>query len=140
MDRKDFLSLIGISAGAFLLNSCLQSCKGNKGSYPSPPSNVNMSINLSDPTYNALNQNGGYIYLGIGIIVARTNLGSYIAVSEYCTHEGVAVVYQASPNNFYCPSHGSAFGASGAVTSGPAGTALKQYSTSLNGNSLHISG
>lgn len=141
MDRKEFLSLVGMSMGAYVLTRCLESCsKKDGGSFPTPPSNVNMTLTLTDPAYSALGSNGGYVYLSNGIIVARTNSGSYLAVSEYCTHQGTAVVFRASQNNFYCSSHGSVFGADGHVSNGPAGIALKQYNTSLSGNSLTITG
>ena len=129
-----------MSAGAYVITTCLGACKASGGSYPTPPSNFNLALNLSDPANSALNSNGGYIYTSNGVIVARTNTGAYIAVSEYCTHQGSAVVYQASSNNFYCPSHGSVFAAGGSVSSGPATTALKQYATSLVSNVLHVSG
>jgi len=133
MDRKEFLSLIGGTAAVFAIGGTLQSCRKK-----TPSSNsIDFTLNLSDPAYSALNHNGGYLYAN-GVIVARTNSGSYIAVSEYCTHAGSAVVYQSSSNNFYCPSHGSSFSAGGSVTAGPASSGLQLYNTSLSGTNLRV--
>jgi cytochrome b6-f complex iron-sulfur subunit len=135
MDRKEFLKLIGGTAAVFTVISCLESCT-KKTSSPSAPS-VNFTLNLNDPANSSLNQNGGYVY-NSGVIIARTTSGTYIAVSQACTHAGVSVQYQGS--GFYCPAHGSTFSASGAVTGGPAPSGLKVYNTSFSGSTLHVWG
>ncbi len=137
MDRKEFLSMFGISAAAITLAHCMEGCK-KQGSNITAPS-VNFTLNLSDPANAALKNNGGYLYSN-GVIVARTMTGAYIAVSQACTHAGVTVQYESAQNDFYCPAHGSSFSASGSVTGGPAPSPLKSYSTSLSGTSLHVSG
>ena len=142
MDRKKFLSIVGMSAGAYVLIRCLNACKPSGAAYPAPPTNVNITLNLWESANSALNQKGGYIYTG-GLIIACVNPGStYIAVSEYCTHQGTAVVYRSSSNDFYCSNHGSAFASNGPVTKGPAGVSLKQYNTAIiassSGNSVHV--
>ena len=81
--------------------------------------------------------NGGFL-VSQGIVVARTNSGTFIAVSAACTHEGTNVNYVASANEFLCPNHGAQFSSTGVVTRGPANTNLKQYNTSLTGNSLRV--
>lgn len=129
--------MLGISAAAFGMASCLQDCK-KQGSNVTPPT-VNFTLNLADPANSALTKNGGYLYSN-GVIVARTSTGAYIAVSQACTHQGVNVVYEANVNDFYCSAHGSSFATSGAVTGGPAPSALKSYTTVLSGKSLHVSG
>jgi len=143
MDRKEFLSLIGMSAGAFVLSRCLQGCSAAPGqAYPSPPTNVNFTLDLWLPTYSPLNSNGGYVYYD-GIIVARVSPSTYIAVSQYCTHQGTSVVFQTTNNNeFYCSEKGATFSSSGLVITGPATVALQQYQTQLintiNGNSVRV--
>jgi len=141
MTRKDFLTLVGVGAGALIVSRCLQGCSGN-GTNPSPPSNVNLALDLTSPAYISLKTNGNYVYTSNGIIVAKTLAGAYIAVSQYCTHQGVNVVYNSNQNNFVCNAHGSVFNSSGAVANGPANSALKQYTTTLsnNGNTLTITG
>ena len=136
MERKDFLSLIGIGSASMLAAVCLGSCsKSSAGG--NAPSNVDFNIDLSLPANAALVTAGGYIYSS-GIIVAKTTAGSYIAVSQSCTHQGVSVQYQGDVQRFYCPGHGASFSNTGAVLGGPAGSALKQYNVALTGTILRV--
>ena len=139
MDRKEFLALIGVSAGAMVVARCLQGCSSN-GNAPGAPSNFTLNLDLTTPTYSALQTNGQYVYTSNGLIVARTLSGTFLAVSQYCTHQGTSVQYVSQRNDFYCQSHGSTFDASGNVTGGPAPSALKEYKTSLNGHILTVTG
>ena len=138
MERKEFLSLLGLSMGSIFGVACLDACSKSSSDYtPNVPANADISLDLSLPANAALNTPGGYIYTG-GIIVAKTIAGNYIAVSQECTHQGVSVQYQAANQRFYCPSHGATFSETGAVTGGPAPTPLKQYNTSLTNNTLRV--
>lgn len=138
MERKEFLSLLGFGTASVFAATCLGACsKAASGNFGSAPTNVDMSIDLSLPANAALNSTGGYIYNG-GVIIAKTTAGTYIAVSQACTHEGVTVQYQGNNQHFYCPSHGAVFANSGAVISGPVSIALKQYNTALNGTLLRV--
>ncbi len=138
MDRKDFLSQVGVGAAAFLAPICLGGIAGcgksSKESTPSAPSNVDFTLDVSS---GALASNGGYL-VSQGILVARTNSGTFLAVSAACTHEGTSVTYNAANNNFVCPNHGAKFSSSGMVTLGPATTNLKSYNTSLTNSTLRI--
>jgi cytochrome b6-f complex iron-sulfur subunit len=136
MNRKEFLSLVGIGSAAFVLSQCLSGCQP-MNSIPTAPTNVDLTLDLTNPTYGALKSNGGYVYNN-GVIVARTVSGTYIAVSQYCTHAGGTVIYDSKNNDIYCPVHGSVFSASGSVIQGPAGSPLVKYNTSLSGNSLRV--
>lgn len=132
MDRKEFLSQVGFGALLALAPACisgLSSCKKTE-----TVTKIDFSIDVSTGT---LATNGGYLITN-GVIVARTNAGSYIAVSAACTHEGASVNYNSGGNNFVCPRHGATFNSSGAVTQGPASTSLTKYNTSLSGTSLHV--
>lgn len=133
MDRKEFLSLIGVSAAAFALEACLQGC--TKVNQP----NVDFTLNLADPAFAVLNTNGQYLYKE-GVIIARSLTGSFFAVSQTCTHGGTSVIYESGKNDFFCQSHSAVFATSGAVTGGPANKNLKSYNTSLSGTNLHVWG
>ena len=137
MDRKEFLSQLGLSAAGVVLFGCLGGC--DKKDVPTPPSNVNLSIDLTNSTYAKLLTPGG-TYTTDGIIVALTKAGTYIAVSQYCTHQGVTVNYNKPLNEFICPAHGSIFSANGSVISGQAGSPLKQYAVTQSGTVLTITG
>lgn len=146
MKRDEFLQLFGFGA-TMVLTGCLGSC-GSKtedpqpgsGSGPGPVQSVDFTIDITDPANAPLNNPAlGYVYGASGrVIVAKTNAGSYIAVAAPCTHQGVAVEFQPTPNNFFCPRHGSRFSTSGAVLDGPATAPLRAYTVTQNGNELRV--
>jgi cytochrome b6-f complex iron-sulfur subunit len=131
MNRKEFLSLVGIGATGVFVTSCLSACKKEKNT------NIDFTLDLSSSANSALAANGGYI-ISQGVIVAKTSAGEYIAVSAACTHEGVNVQFQSSSNRFHCPSHGANFNTNGTVQNGPANSPLSKYNTSLSGNMLRV--
>ena len=135
MDRKEFLALVGTSVGAIIIGNCLEGCKKQNKDQPA----IDFTLDLTSGANSALSTNGGYLY-NSGVIVARTNSGTYIAVSQACTHAGATVIYQAAGNDFYCSSHGSIFSSSGSVNQGPATSSLKQYTCDLSGSSLRVHG
>ncbi|MDE3236592.1 MAG: Rieske (2Fe-2S) protein [Bacteroidota bacterium] len=140
MDRKEFLSQIGLGSAGMFLFSCLGGCsKTAGGNVAQAPSNVNLTVDITSSAYSALQTNGGYVYVN-GIIIAKTTTGNYLAVSQACTHQGATVVFESNSSMFYCPSHGSMFNANGSVANGPASAPLKQYTVTANGNVLTITG
>jgi cytochrome b6-f complex iron-sulfur subunit len=137
MDRKEFLTTVGIGAVAAICSSCLAACNP-LDPIVSPPTNLDFTLNLADPANSALKTNGGFIYKD-NIIVARISDGSYVALSSICTHQGSTVAYDNTANRFHCPNHGSNFAADGSVINGPAGSPLVSYKTSLlNVSSLRV--
>ncbi len=135
MDRKEFLSAVGLGAAVLACQYCLGGCSIQE--VPTAPTNVDLTLNLNDAAYTSLKSNGGYVYSN-GLIIAKTVNGTYVALSSVCTHAGGTVVYDPANNIFHCPSHGSNFTTSGSVINGPASTPLAAYHAVLNGTSLHI--
>jgi cytochrome b6-f complex iron-sulfur subunit len=133
MERSEFLKLMGWSAGALVVVSCLEACKKDS----SNAMKVDFTLDLSDAANSALATSGGYL-VKQGVIVAKTTSGSYIAVASACTHEGIQITYQGSQNRFYCPGHGATFNNSGGVTNGPAKNDLQKFNTTLSGNNLRV--
>ena len=136
MDRQEFLSQVGFGAAAILVPACiwgLVSCSSDDVG-PSAPANVDFTLDVSS---GPLSENGGFI-VNNGVVIARTNSGTFLAVSAYCTHQGTVVNYDSSDNNFVCPNHGSEFDSRGGVTKGPATMNLTKYNTSLSGTSLRV--
>jgi cytochrome b6-f complex iron-sulfur subunit len=136
MNRKEFLTQVGSGAAILFLAQCvggLSSCK-KSSTTADGPSNVDFTLDVSK---GALATKGSYLVQN-GIIVAHTKAGEFIAVAAACTHEGTTIQYSATNDNFHCANHGATFNDSGVVTKGPASSNLKQYNTSLTGNSLHV--
>jgi len=138
MDRKEFLKQLGLTSAVIFTGACLGSCsKENDTSTPSPPSTIDFTLNLTDAANAALKNAGGFMYKN-GIIIAKTLSGSFIAVSQTCTHQGGTVEFQANNNRLYCPVHGAMFQVDGSVLAGTANKPLSVYKTSLSGNNLRI--
>ncbi|TFF36380.1 QcrA and Rieske domain-containing protein [Mucilaginibacter psychrotolerans] len=139
MDRKEFLSSMGLGAASLAVMSCFGCGKGSNAtnSSTSAPTGVDFTLDLTASANAALTSNGGYL-ISHGILVARTSSGAYIAVQESCTHENYPLVYQGGSKRFYCNNHGATFTEKGAVTGGPTSRSLAVYNTTLAGTSLRI--
>lgn len=143
MERKEFLTLLGVGSGAVIISSCLGACgKGDTGSpgpnpQPGPGGKVDFSFDVS--TNDDITTKGWTIRNGV--IVAK-NGAAYIALSAACTHQGNPMTYDPANNNFPCSlqgaTHGSLFDSEGVKQSGPATGNLKKYSTTLTGNNLRV--
>ena len=140
MTRQEFFKLAGIgAAAAVVLPACfagglVTSCREEDGNVTPSPTNVDFNVDVSS---GSLATNGGFM-VSNGIVIARTNTGSFLAVSAACTHQGTNVNYNASGNNFVCPNHGAKFSSNGAVTNGPATKNLTSYKTTLTGTTLRV--
>ncbi|HQS07090.1 MAG: hypothetical protein B7X86_12055 [Sphingobacteriales bacterium 17-39-43] len=144
MERKDFLTALGLSAGSLVISSCLGACgKSDTGSpdpvtpTPTPGGKLDFTLDVSS---NADINSKGWTIMN-SVIIAK-NGSSYIALSSVCTHQGNPVTYNSGSNNFPCSltdaAHGSVFDSTGARVQGPATSALKKYSTALTGSSLRV--
>lgn len=164
MERKEFLSLVGVSVGAVILQSCLSGCTNSSDPTPSNNNNngntggtggtttgltgnntiskgtIDFTLDLTSSSFADLKTDGKAIVTG-DVIVARTKAGNYIAVAKRCTHEGTTVDFQADNNRFNCSNHGSNFDLTGKVLNGPAASSLTQFSTSFDSakNTLRVS-
>ncbi len=135
MDRKDFLAKIGMGAAASLLAPiCMGGLAACSKTGAAAPTNVDFNLDVST---GSLAVNGGFLVTN-GIAVARTNAGSFLAVSASCPHEGTNVNYSPGNNNFVCPNHGAKFNNVGVVTQGPATSNLAKYNTTLTGTTLRV--
>lgn len=143
MERKDFLAALGLSAGTFVIASCLGACgKGDSatpttGTPPLTGTKVDFTLNVS--TNSDISTKGWTI---MNSIIIAKNGSNYIALSSVCTHQGNPLIYNSSNNTFPCSltgaAHGSIFDSNGAKTQGPATSNVKKYSTALTGTSLRV--
>lgn len=142
MERREFL---GNFTGPVLVAcaACMGACsKGgtstNTGGV-NPPVNANITVNLAT---SLLSVGSSVVQEGVIIVrLATSNVpASFTAVQVACTHEGTSINFNPSSNQFVCPNHGSTFSTSGAVTLGPAAKALKQYTVSITGDTLTVTG
>lgn len=135
MERKQFLSLLGVGTVSAFILPALDSC--SKKSESSSTTNTNLTLNLTDTANTALASPGGYIYKN-NIIIAHLISGSYVALSSICTHQSCTVSFDESASDFPCHCHNSLFASNGSVINGPATLPLTSYKTTLSGNTLTI--
>lgn len=146
MERKEFISKLGISLATICAGCGIASCGSNpKAEDPTPTpgggaggnGNALLSANLDSELKNV-----GEFKVSNGIILVRLAAGNtanaFTAVQVACTHQGTPVNYNGSQGKFICPNHGSQFSTTGAVLLGPATTALKSYNVSIAGSSLNV--
>ena len=138
MERREFLGSLGgpiLAACAVCMGACSKSSGGSSATPVSADFTIDLGANLLTV---------GSSMVQSGVIVVRLAAGnlpaSFTAVAVACTHEGTFVNYNASGNKFICPNHGSTFSTNGAVTLGPAGTSLKQFTITINGASMRVNG
>lgn len=137
MERKEFLEQMGAGAAAMLLMGCFGACK--KKDSVSAPSGIDFTLDIGTDAYKTLQTKGGFVYKD-GVIVARTQSGDLVAVSQACPHEGYAVVYRKGSDDFFCSLHSSVFKDDGTFVQGPARSGLKKYTVAISGNLVTVKG
>ncbi len=142
MSRAKFLKSLGISAGAVMATWCmggLSSCMTTDTPAPGDGS-VDYTLDLEASENSALLTNGGWLTRN-GIVIARTNGGDYVAVTQTCSHERRRqVTYRASKNDFYCTAHGATFSTTGKGTNSTGSRGLTSYATQLDSTILRVFG
>jgi cytochrome b6-f complex iron-sulfur subunit len=145
MERKDFISKLGLGLAAVCTGCAFASCgSAPKSDDPKPNSNGPigsgqqvMSVNLATDLKNA-----GEFQVTSGVILVRLKAGNtpdaFTAVQVACTHQGTSINYNLGQAKFICPNHGSQFGDNGSVLLGPATLPLRQYNIQINSSSLIV--
>lgn len=137
LDRNQFLKSIGLKGAALLAVYCasetLTSCSSG-GVTPSSP--VDFIIDLSSSNNAALSKVGGYLIQNT-TVVAQVSQGTYVAVTQICSHEGQRqIIYR--NGEFYCTAHGARFTTIGKGLNSEGKNGLTVYNTQLNNTSLRI--
>ena len=140
---KFFLKIATVIS--LLLLSAFFSCrKDSNNSIPIVA--VDIYIYTSNPSFLNLNAVGGWVYItgGVrGILVYRKSTSEFMAYDRNCTYhpDDVCATVVVDNTNIVatdtcCHSKFSIY--DGSVLNGPAGLPLKAYSTTFDGNVLHI--
>ena len=143
MDRKEFLKTLGISGAALFATYCLGSCgKKDEAAPATVLPDGGLTLDLNTATYSPLKTNGGFVILSAEkIVVARTNTGTYVAVTRVCSHQGnEQVSFLPNENLFECSAHGARFSTTGSGLNANGSNGLRTYRTEINqaGDSLRI--
>ena len=149
MERKEFLSQLGIGLVIACTGCGLSSCGGSKSSNPAPvgvtpgaPPPAPGSGNLFTADLNTDLLNIGDSRVSGGVILVRIASGntpaSFTAVQVACTHQGTAINYNNGQGIFICPLHGSEFSKTGQLLLGPATSPLKEYTVTIINSILTV--
>jgi cytochrome b6-f complex iron-sulfur subunit len=140
--RRVVLQTIGATTAAGCLAGCGGGGDGGEGNVPAGKAamcGADLCVTMSENP--ELGDVGGILFFtqapGRKIFVMRTSGTELLALSGVCTHAGCTVDWDGS-TQFNCPCHGSQFSSTGAVLRGPAGTALRKFTTTLSGDVLTI--
>ena len=141
MERRDFLHDISQATVAICAGTLLAACsKSSDNNVPAPPGGGNALVTAN---LNSELTSVGSSKISGSVIVIRTAAGnvaaSFVALSLICTHQGCTVNYDSAASGFKCPCHGSEYNISGAVTQGPAPSALSKYTVKVTNNTLTVS-
>jgi cytochrome b6-f complex iron-sulfur subunit len=124
LDRRQLLRVVGTSAGALLFAKVLGGCQQNAtGSPPTGPVSGGKVANLKLGALQILSSN---------VVIGLDSQGVF-AMSAVCPHAGCLIedASGAITDGLSCPCHGSTFDGNGAVTHGPARTALQHYQVTI---------
>lgn len=132
MKRKDFLEKLGLGAAFVLTSSCLGGCGKNESLAP-----VDLSLNLTDPEYVNLLENGGYSIIENRVVIARTTTGEYVAATLICSHENKKKIIL-KDDEWFCTDHDARFDLIGDGLNEKGSKGLTIYTTELNGDILKV--
>jgi cytochrome b6-f complex iron-sulfur subunit len=139
INRKRFLSKLGLGTGAIMATYCLgslSSCDDEDDDYIG--GEVDFTLDLDESAYDALNAVGGYVRMN-KVVIATVSEGTFVAVTQICSHEGQEkVIYRSSNNDFYCTQHGATFDLQGNGLNSNGSKGILVYKTSLSGTLLRI--
>lgn len=150
MERKEFLRSIGAGAAFAVLFPCSSGCSSNRREALETfdePSGVDFVIDLTNPDYASLANNGGFVLVmsnssdGLtDIVVARNLEGNLVAASQICSHQQTDRVRFIAEDGgiFFCSTHGSRFSQNGTPLNTITNNPLKVFNTELEGDILRI--
>ena len=139
INRKQFLSKLGLGTGAIMATYCLgslSSCDDEDDDYIG--GEVNFTLDLDESAYNALNAVGGYVRIN-KVVIAAVSEGTFVAVTQICSHQGAEnVTFRPLNNDFYCTQHGAIFDLEGKGLNSNGSKGILIYNTSLSGTLLRV--
>ncbi len=165
MERRKFLSWLGVGALATSLPTVLAACSSTyETSTDSVDTSTENIITSDDPIQSAKSEISetpdadGFYSVGTlaavaagGAITSKkfssasgalivvqdpANPEGVVALDARCTHQGCAVDWE--DGSFVCPCHASAFAIDGAVEKGPATEPLGVFETKIEGDQIFV--
>ncbi|MEM1219383.1 MAG: Rieske 2Fe-2S domain-containing protein [Bacteroidota bacterium] len=131
MTRKEFLNQVGVGAALVMTGMCFQQCSRE------PSGTVDLTLDLTDPEYADLSQDGGFVVVE-EVVVARTSNGDYVAATQICSHQGFKQVKFNADDEFQCSVHGARFDLQGDGLNSNGSGGLTIYNTELTADTLRV--
>lgn len=145
MDRRAFLSWVGVGWVASCLPIAIAACSNQQAEAPqataplAPPRADGFQA-VSKVT--DLEKTGQLLvkdFAGGAVLVVRdAATGNVSAVNPTCTHQGCVVNWKADKKAFVCPCHDAEFAADGKVLESPATRPLKTFTAKVEGDSVLV--
>ena len=144
MDRRTFLSWVGVGTLASSLPAVIVACSNQETSKtetsttsPSPSNEFVAVGNVEELDSN------GFIFnqdaAAVPVLVFRNpNTSELVAVTSKCTHAGCDVELDTEAQLLACPCHGSKFTFDGSVANKPATKPLASYEVKQEENSIFV--
>jgi cytochrome b6-f complex iron-sulfur subunit len=146
MNRREFVSLVGVSGAVSALPIVVTSCQQPSAQAPTAPAAVPVaatprtdgfevagSVADLDKAGQLLNEK---MALGKALVV-RVGSDQLLAVEPTCNHAGCSVAWNPD-QTFVCPCHNSKFAKDGKVLQGPATQALPVYTAKIEGDQVLV--
>lgn len=139
MDRRTFLSWVGLGAIATSLPIAIAACTPQA-------EDETTAEGETEPQLDSTPRADGFMAIGTvaeldekgfvrdmesamspAIAIADPSGSGIIAMNSMCTHQGCSVEWSADDQLLKCPCHGSQFNPDGTVAQGPAAAPLERY-------------
>ena len=138
INRKQFLSKLGLGTGAIMATYCLGSLISCDDEDDYISGEVDFTLDLDESAYDALNAVGGYVRIN-KVVIAAVSEGTFVAVTQICSHQGAEnVTFRSLNNDFYCTQHGAIFDLEGKGLNSNGSKGILIYNTSLSGTLLRV--
>ena len=135
MDRKEFISKLGIGAAFALTCPCIIGCSKDTLDDDETPS-VDFTVDLNE--FDVLRTPGSFIIQN-EVVVANNLDGNFIAATIKCSHEGLRQIqYDRLADHWECTAHGARFTQEGEGLNANGANGLTTYNVSQDGDTLRI--
>ena len=134
MNRKEFISKLGVGTAFVLTTPCIIGC-GKDGEEPEV-SDVDFTVDLNE--FDVLRSPGTFIIKN-KVVVANNIDGQYIAATVTCSHENLdQIKYDKFTDNWECTAHGARYTQDGEGLNANGAGGLTTFNVTQDGDILRV--